>query len=42
MTADKLLDAIKGSGGKATKTSLDRSKEQALREALEALNGKTL
>lgn len=39
MTTDKLLDAIKGTGGKVIRTSLDRSKEQELREALEALNG---
>ena len=39
MTTDKLLDAIKGTGGKVIRTSLDRRKEQELREALEALNG---
>jgi uncharacterized membrane protein len=34
MTADKVLDAVKGSGGTVLKTSLDHSKEQALRDAL--------
>jgi uncharacterized membrane protein len=34
MTADKVLDAIKGSGGVVLKTSLDHSREQALRDAL--------
>lgn len=37
MTTDKVLDAIKGSGGKVIKTSLDQSKEQELRAALERL-----
>ena len=35
MTTDKVLDAIKGSGGKVIKTSLDQSKEQELRAAAE-------
>ncbi|MDE3175577.1 MAG: DUF1269 domain-containing protein [Pseudomonadota bacterium] len=34
MTADKVLDALKGTGGLVLKTSLDRQKEQALRDAL--------
>ncbi|WP_371422541.1 DUF1269 domain-containing protein [Tardiphaga sp.] len=39
MTEDKLLDELKGVGGKVLRTSLDHSKEQQLRDALaEALN----
>ncbi len=34
MTADKVMDALKGTGGLVLKTSLDRQKEQALRDAL--------
>jgi uncharacterized membrane protein len=34
MTADKVLDAIKGTGGTVLKSSLDHLKEQALRDAL--------
>jgi uncharacterized membrane protein len=34
MTADKVIDDLAGSGGVVLKTSLDRSKEQALRDAL--------
>ncbi|MGU3495410.1 DUF1269 domain-containing protein [Xanthobacteraceae bacterium A53D] len=34
MTADKVLDDIKGYGGVVLKTSLDHTKEQALRNAL--------
>ena len=34
MTADKVLDEMRGTGGVVLKTSLDRSKEQALRDAL--------
>lgn len=34
MTADKVLDAIKPYGGVVLKTSLDETKEQALRNAL--------
>jgi uncharacterized membrane protein len=34
MTTDKVLDAVKGSGGTVLKTSLDHTKEQALRDAL--------
>ncbi len=34
MTADKVMDALKGAGGLVLKTSLDRQKEQALRDAL--------
>lgn len=34
MTADKLLEHIKGTGGTVLRTSLDRSKEEALRAAL--------
>jgi uncharacterized membrane protein len=36
MTADKVLEAVKGTGGTILKTSLDHTKEQALREALAA------
>jgi uncharacterized membrane protein len=39
MTTDKVLDAIKGTGGTVLKTSLDHAKEQALREALAASPG---
>lgn len=34
MTADKVLEAIKGTGGTVLRTSLDRGKEEALRAAL--------
>jgi uncharacterized membrane protein len=34
MTTDKVLEAIKGTGGVVLKTSLDHSKEQTLRDAL--------
>lgn len=34
VTADKVLAAIKGTGGTVLKTSLDNTKEQALRDAL--------
>jgi len=36
MTADKVLADLKGSGGTVLRTSLDDSKEQALRDALAA------
>src|SRR5260370_38527591 len=36
VTADKVLDAIKGTDGVVLKTSLDHDKEQALRDALAA------
>jgi uncharacterized membrane protein len=36
MTTDKVLEAIKGTGGVVLKTSLDHSKEQKLRDALTA------
>lgn len=36
MTEDKVLDAIKGTGGELLQTSLDHTKEQALREAISA------
>jgi len=36
MTADKVLDEIKGAGGTVLKTSLDEAKEQRLRDALAA------
>jgi uncharacterized membrane protein len=39
MTADKVLEAIKGTGGKVLRTSLDHSKEESLREALEVAEG---
>ncbi len=34
VTADKVLEAVKGTGGIVLKTSLDRRREQALRDAL--------
>lgn len=34
MTGDKVLEAIRGTGGTVLKTSLDHSREQALRDAL--------
>ena len=34
IAADKVLEAIKGTGGTVLKTSLDHSREQALRDAL--------
>ena len=34
MTEDKVLDELKGVGGRVLRTSLDHSKEQQLREAL--------
>ncbi|MVT64909.1 DUF1269 domain-containing protein [Bradyrhizobium pachyrhizi] len=36
MTTDKVLDALKGTGGTVLQTSLDHTKEQALRDALAA------
>lgn len=36
MTGDKVLEAVKGTGGTVLKTSLDDSKEKALRDALAA------
>lgn len=36
MTADKVLEELKGSGGTVLKTSLDHTKEQVLRDALAA------
>ncbi len=36
MTGDKVLEAIKGTGGVVLKTSLDDSKEKALRDAIAA------
>jgi uncharacterized membrane protein len=36
VTGDKVLDAIKGTGGVVLKTSLDHTKEQALRDAIAA------
>jgi uncharacterized membrane protein len=36
MTTDKVLADLKGEGGTVLKTSLDHSKEQALRDALAA------
>jgi uncharacterized membrane protein len=36
VTGDKVLDAVKGTGGTVLKTSLDDSKEKALRDALAA------
>jgi uncharacterized membrane protein len=39
MTTDKVLDAMRGTGGTVLKTSLDHTKEQALRDALVASPG---
>ena len=39
LTADKVIDAIKDEGGIVLKTSLDRSKEQSLRDALASAGG---
>jgi uncharacterized membrane protein len=36
VTGDKVLEAVKGTGGTVLKTSLDDTKEKALREALAA------
>ncbi|MGV2979162.1 DUF1269 domain-containing protein [Camelimonas sp. ID_303_24] len=36
VTGDKVLEELRGAGGEVLKTSLDHSKEQALREALAA------
>jgi uncharacterized membrane protein len=36
MTADKVLEDLKGTGGTVMRTSLDHSKEQALRDAIAA------
>ena len=36
MTGDKVLEAIRGTGGVVLKTSLDNSKEKALRDAIAA------
>jgi uncharacterized membrane protein len=36
-TGDKVLEAVKGTGGTVLKTSLDDSKEKALRDALAAV-----
>ncbi|CAH1658676.1 DUF1269 domain-containing protein [Chelatococcus asaccharovorans] len=36
VTSDKVLEDLRGTGGTVLKTSLDHSKEQALREALAA------
>ena len=38
MTADKVIDGIKDAGGIVLKTSLDRTKEQTLRDALAGSN----
>jgi uncharacterized membrane protein len=39
MTTDKVLEAMRGTGGTVLKTSLDHTKEQALRDALVASPG---
>lgn len=39
MTTEKVLEAIKGTGGKVLKTSLDRRNEEALRDALAGVRG---
>jgi len=36
MTDDKVLEAMKGTGGVVLRTSLDKTKEQALRDAISA------
>jgi uncharacterized membrane protein len=36
MTTDKVLEALKGTGGTVLKTSFDHEKEQALRDAIAA------
>jgi uncharacterized membrane protein len=41
MTGDKVLDAIKGTGGVVLQTSLDNSKEKALRDAIAAAPAST-
>lgn len=41
MTADKVLDALQGTGGVVLKTSLDHSQEQKLRDALAATESAT-
>ena len=41
MTTDKVLEAVKGSGGTVLRTSLDHTKEQALRDALAAATPST-
>jgi uncharacterized membrane protein len=40
ITTDKVLEAIRGTGGTVIRTSLDLSKEQALREALASESGR--
>ena len=37
MTTEKVLEAIKGTGGDVIKTSLDTTKEEALRKAVMGL-----
>jgi len=39
VTGDKVLEAIRGTGGTVLKTSLDRSQEQKLRDALADVHG---
>jgi uncharacterized membrane protein len=39
MTTDKVLDALKGTGGTVLRTSFDKSKDEALRAALAAQSG---
>ena len=41
VTGDKVLEAIRGTGGTVLKTSLDRSQEQKLRDALADAHGTT-
>jgi uncharacterized membrane protein len=41
MTTDKVLAAIKGTGGEVIKTSLDTTKEEALRRAVMGLEAVT-
>jgi uncharacterized membrane protein len=41
MTTDKVLEAISGTGGTVLKTSLDHTREQALREAIANVTGAT-
>ena len=41
MTTDKVLDDLKGVGGKVLRTSFDHTKEEALRKALEEASAAT-
>jgi uncharacterized membrane protein len=39
VTGDKVLDQLKGVGGRVLHTSLDHTREERLREALAAVSG---